>query len=73
MIWFKCCPHCNGDLNENRDEYGSYTSCIQCGYYLTEAEEVLLKYSFREPSEVEGQGFLPEEGRALLSRALSGE
>lgn len=73
MIWLKCCPHCNGDLNENRDEYGPYTSCIQCGYYLTEAEEVLLKYSFRERREARRHDHPPEEGRALLSRALSGE
>ncbi len=45
MVWLKCCPRCNGDLCENEDLYGRYTVCVQCGYYLSEVEEVVLKYS----------------------------
>lgn len=45
MIWLKSCPRCNeGDLYEERDLYGRFLACLQCGYYLTEAEEVVLRY-----------------------------
>lgn len=45
MMWLKSCPRCNGDLYENEDPYGHYVSCVQCGYYLSEVEEVVLRYS----------------------------
>jgi hypothetical protein len=45
MFWLKCCPRCGGDLYGNRDRYGYYIACVQCGRYLTEAEEALLKYA----------------------------
>jgi len=46
MIWLKCCPKFNkGDLVQGGDTYGSYIACLQCGYYLTEAEEVALRYT----------------------------
>jgi hypothetical protein len=45
MVWLKCCPRCNGDLWENQDIYGRYLNCVQCGYYLSEGEEIVLKYS----------------------------
>jgi hypothetical protein len=45
MAWLKCCPRCNGDLYENQDMYGGYIACVQCGCYLSEGEEVVLKYS----------------------------
>ena len=44
MFWLKCCPRCNkGDLYEGKDMYGRYVACLQCGYYLTEVEEVVLR------------------------------
>ena len=45
MTWLKCCPRCNGDLCENKDSYGRYVACVQCGHYLSEMEEVVLRYS----------------------------
>ena len=45
MVWLKSCPRCNGDLTENEDLHGHYVACVQCGYYLSEVEEVVLKYS----------------------------
>lgn len=46
MLCLKCCPRCNtGALYESRDVYGSYIACLQCGYYLSEAEEVALRYA----------------------------
>ena len=32
MFYFKGCPRCKGDLHSNRDMYGSYDECLQCGY-----------------------------------------
>ncbi len=31
MFWFKQCPRCGGDLMSERDKYGSFVSCMQCG------------------------------------------
>ena len=32
MLELKACPRCAGDLHKNRDLYGNYVSCLQCGY-----------------------------------------
>lgn len=32
MLLLKSCPKCKGDVVEERDRYGSYTQCLQCGY-----------------------------------------
>lgn len=32
MVWLKACPKCKGDLFLDKDHYGKYQSCIQCGY-----------------------------------------
>ena len=34
MLDYKACPRCEGDLHENRDIYGSYKECLQCGYMV---------------------------------------
>ena len=45
MLWLKSCPRCDmGDLCQDMDSFGCFVSCLQCGYYLTEAEEVVLWY-----------------------------
>ena len=31
MIYFKTCPKCRGDMHMQRDKYGSYRHCFQCG------------------------------------------
>ncbi len=43
-LWLRSCPRCQGDLYEEKDMYGRFIACLQCAYYLSEAEEVLLKY-----------------------------
>ena len=45
MFWFKACPKCNGDLYRDSDSYGTYVACLQCGHYLTEADERRLELS----------------------------
>jgi hypothetical protein len=48
MLWFKSCPKCStGDLSEGKDRYGMYIFCLQCGHYLSQAEEVVLSYTAR--------------------------
>jgi DNA-directed RNA polymerase subunit M/transcription elongation factor TFIIS len=47
MFWLQSCPKCSGDLYEDRDQYGTYVCCIQCGQEVTAAEEVLLRYMSR--------------------------
>ena len=32
MFWFKRCPRCTGDLYEDRDVYGPFITCVQCGF-----------------------------------------
>lgn len=32
MIFFNACPKCRGDLTIGQDSYGSFVSCLQCGF-----------------------------------------
>ena len=32
MLYLKACPRCDGDVHVNRDVYGEYRHCLQCGY-----------------------------------------
>jgi len=43
VFWLKSCLRCHGDLSGTTDNYGSFIYCLQCGHYLTEAEEATLK------------------------------
>ena len=58
MIRFKSCPRCRGDVHHDIDEFGPFTSCLECGYYLKQQEEVALGISarpslFQQPMSVE--------------------
>ena len=59
MMWLKCCPKCNGDLYEEKDVYGPYIACIQCGHYLTVSEEVDVKYSLLAATVLATRGETP--------------
>ena len=39
MLQLKACPRCRGDLNSNRDIYGEYKECLQCGLMLDVEEK----------------------------------
>ena len=57
MIKLKACPKCHGDLYLERDQYGRYLSCLQCGY-LKELlgdppQNSLSKQPRQTPAEVE--------------------
>ncbi len=32
MLLLKACPKCGGDMHVGGDLYGSYASCLNCGY-----------------------------------------
>ncbi|MBI4310394.1 MAG: hypothetical protein HY681_01325 [Chloroflexi bacterium] len=38
MLWLKGCPKCKGELTDNKDPFGYYVYCVQCGYQLNEAQ-----------------------------------
>jgi hypothetical protein len=42
MFILRSCHRCGGDLYSNRDIYGDYGACLQCGYYLHDAEVLEL-------------------------------
>jgi hypothetical protein len=31
MFFFKACPKCKGDMYLDRDVYGAFRKCLQCG------------------------------------------
>jgi predicted nucleic-acid-binding Zn-ribbon protein len=41
--WFRECPKCHGDLREELDTFGEHITCMQCGYTLTQTEELQLE------------------------------
>ena len=57
MIKLKACPKCHGDLYLERDQYGRYLSCLQCGYMMELLEKLpenrLSKQPPRTPAEAE--------------------
>ena len=32
MVYLKSCPKCLGDLTIGQDGYGTFISCLQCGF-----------------------------------------
>ncbi len=32
MVYLKSCPKCLGDLTMGQDTYGTFISCLQCGF-----------------------------------------
>ena len=34
MLYLKACPRCHGDMYLERDAYGQYKGCFQCGYLV---------------------------------------
>ncbi|MFQ5933616.1 MAG: hypothetical protein ACE5KI_03125 [Dehalococcoidia bacterium] len=69
VMWLKACPRCGGDLTAERDFYGSYISCLACGYYLTEAEEVVLRYEPRRRQLIHSLKKRGEEREAVSAAA----
>ena len=34
MVDLRDCPRCRGFVHANRDSYGEYRECLQCGYMV---------------------------------------
>ncbi len=32
MLRLKSCPRCHGDVVRDKDQYGGFEQCLQCGY-----------------------------------------
>jgi uncharacterized Zn finger protein (UPF0148 family) len=39
MLFLRACPKCGGDLFMDRDMYGGYVKCLQCGLMRYTEEE----------------------------------
>ncbi len=50
LLRTKACKRCGGDLSLERDEYGVYVECIQCGAVWNELESIY------RPQPVSGPG-----------------
>ena len=52
MLELKACPRCKGDMHTNRDMYGSYKECLQCGHMQDVADpsrlSSLLEYATKK-------------------------
>lgn len=33
MVYFKSCRKCHGDMFLDKDRYGAYLHCVQCGFF----------------------------------------
>jgi hypothetical protein len=55
--WLKECPRCQGDLQEEKDFYGQYISCVQCGFIPDASREERL---LSAPTAGNGRGLLPQ-------------
>jgi len=63
MIYFKACPKCGGDLTDERDIYGKYLRCQQCGLHRD-----LETHNAQRPD----QHFPPSSGPAARNKARGG-
>ena len=54
MLEIKSCPRCLGDLLTNRDMYGDYKQCLQCGF-LRDLEPAVKPIALRS--------YAPESGK----------
>ena len=65
MVWWKLksCPRCDGDMFIDRDLYGWYEQCIQCGYARDLRSTVKLGPSVRVDKEGKGRVRTPSKGK----------
>ena len=78
MLELKSCPRCKGDIRIDRDTYGWYEECIQCGY-LGFLENMLEKKVYL-PEHVRDSATSPDDkvlrrddGQKEPAEALSGK
>ena len=39
MLYLKACPRCRGDVKYERDTYGRFLQCLQCGFLVSSKSE----------------------------------
>ncbi len=64
MFYLKACPKCHGDMYQERDLYGMFVECLQCGLM----KDVRLAEAFfdsREPVQVDFESHSQREPVAL--------
>lgn len=61
LIRTKACRRCGGDLSLERDRYGTYLECIQCGAVWNEPDLIKLK-----TQEIKARSLLEKTNAVLL-------
>ena len=56
MLYMKACPRCSGDVKLDKDNYGVYAKCLQCGF---NRDFVTKRGGFGTPQQ--GEPALPAE------------
>ena len=51
MIWLKCCQRCGGDLYLEKDDFGAFVACFQCGAYEAQFDAEVEEGSVAEAME----------------------
>ena len=73
MFLLKQCPRCNGDLSTDRDQYGQFISCLQCGLcedieISSHGAQVVGLNSVQVPAGSSGEESGINASRPLISR-----
>ncbi len=56
MLYLKACPRCRGDVKYERDIYGRYLECLQCGFLLSSRSEEVKASSEKSTGEKAARG-----------------
>lgn len=56
QLRFKSCPRCKGDVILDRDQYGWYQQCLQCGHLRDVVDLVEIHQQKNEVGKKEGKG-----------------
>ena len=51
MVWLKCCERCGGDLYFEKDGFGAFVACFQCGAYAAQFDAEVEESSVSEAME----------------------
>jgi hypothetical protein len=62
MLYIKSCPRCRGDVHVDRDSWGAFAKCLQCGF----SRDVLSRAGVNPPAppDPETADDLPDEAAA---------
>ena len=61
MLYTKACPRCSGDIKLDRDNYGVYAKCLQCGFN----RDFVTRRDATPEMETTGSPFGPEVAAAI--------